>query len=182
MTRPAAGKATRNAAAVLVATMLVCATPIARAVDLHPRGPTDVGWRVQRVVDGDTISVTRAGQRLRVRLLGIDSPETVRPDSPVECFGPQATAFARQALEGRVVTLEFDPSQGLRDRFGRTLAYVWTNDPSPRLFNREAVATGMAREYTYAGRPYAWQREFRLAQAQAKGVSLGLWGACPLRP
>ena len=74
--------------------------------------------------------------------------------------------------------VEFDTSQGRVDRFGRTLAYVWSAGPSPVMFNEEAVAAGMAREYTYAGRPYAWQGLFKAAAQRARQLGLGLWGAC----
>lgn len=104
-------------AAVLVG--LLATAPSATADPLRPKGPVEAGYRVTRVVDGDTIQVERAGSALTVRLIGINAPESVKPNSPVECFGPQASAFAKSALTGRPVRLEFDPSQGRYDQYGR---------------------------------------------------------------
>lgn len=150
---------------------------------LLPRGPVDGGWRVSRVVDGDTVHVTRAGTRLKVRVLGIDTPETVDPGAPVGCFGPQATAFARAALLDRAVTLEYDDSQGRTDRYGRTLAYVWLDadgSGSPAsMYEIDALEAGVAREYLY-DEPYAWREAFVAAQEDARRAGRGLWSACPV--
>ena len=144
-----------------------------------PRGPADSGWLVTRVVDGDTIVVSRAGQRQRVRLIGIDTPESVRPDAPVECYGPEAADFATAVLQGREVVLESDPTQGDFDAYDRRLAYVWYAQDSGQmiLFNAEAIQAGMAREYTYDDR-YAWRDVFVQAEESARSVGRGLWGAC----
>jgi endonuclease YncB( thermonuclease family) len=79
---------------------------------------------IARVIDGDTVDVTRDGQTLRVRLIGIDTPETVDPRKPVECFGREASARAHELLDGQVVLLEDDLSQGDVDRYGRALCYL----------------------------------------------------------
>lgn len=132
-------------------------------------------------MDGDTVRVLVDGQRedISVRLIGIDTPETVAPGRPVECFGPEASAFAEQVLDGARVLLEFDPTQGETDRYDRTLAYVWVVSPSGevRLFNLAAVAGGYAREAQYAD-PYAWQPEFIAAQTIAQQQGAGQWSAC----
>jgi micrococcal nuclease len=147
-----------------------------------PKAPADAGWRVSRVVDGDTIWVTRSGRRLKVRLLGIDTPETVDPGEPVGCFGPEASAFATALLSGATVSLEYDASQGRTDAYGRTLAYVWlgtgASGAQPRLFNFEAVRQGFARQYRYDG-PYAWYDAFVAAERAARTEGAGLWRACP---
>ena len=133
------------------------------------------GWRVYDVVDGDTVKVARAGRDLTLRLIGIDTPETVDPFAPVECFGQAASAHAHRRLDGRRVTLEFDPSQGRLDRYGRTLAYLWVMRPDgPWLYNRAAVRQGFATEYTY-DTPYAWRVAFLRAQAAAREHRQGLW-------
>ncbi|MDP3793405.1 MAG: thermonuclease family protein, partial [Candidatus Uhrbacteria bacterium] len=82
---------------------------------------------VVRVVDGDTIDVLIGGEQLRVRYIGIDTPETVDPRRPVGCFGKEASARNRELVEGKTVALEKDVSE--TDRFGRLLRYVWL-DPS----------------------------------------------------
>jgi micrococcal nuclease len=141
------------------------------------KGPVSGGWKVTRVVDGDTVDVTRGGRTLTVRLIGIDTPETVHPTEPIECHGPEATLFATRRLLDEPVALEFDRSQGRRDYYDRVLAYVWTTRGHAAMFNREAVRRGHALEYTYDD-PYAWQREFLSAQTAARGQRLGVW-RCP---
>lgn len=154
-------------------------SPLAPGV-AGPAGPVDGGWRVSRVVDGDTVRVRRNGQELKVRLIGIDSPESVKPDTPVECYALEASQFAQDRLEGAAVALEGDPSQQPADRYGRTLAYLWLVDDSGRalsMFNIEAIAAGAAREATYDG-AYQWQSAFRAAEESARAQGRGLWAAC----
>lgn len=93
--------------------------------ELRPAGALDGPLAVSRVVDGDTVVLTRAGKKIKVRLIGINTPETVAPGRPVECFGREASAFAKKTLKGRKVWLEYDPVAGRTDRYGRTLAYLW---------------------------------------------------------
>lgn len=107
---------------------------------------------VLRVVDGDTIDVrddTRG--RLRVRLLGIDTPEDHRPGWSVGCWGPEAERFAAETLAGRRVALTADPTQDAHDRYGRSLAYLDLGDG--RDFSIEAARAGMARSYAYDDKP-----------------------------
>lgn len=149
----------------------------AGAVRRVAKGPISSGWRVTRIVDGDTVDVTKGRRTLTLRLIGIDTPETVHPTEPIECFGPEASAFAQRRLLGERAVLEFDRSQGRLDYYDRTLAYLWTTDGSPRQFNEDAVRRGFATEYTY-NEPYLWQREFLQAQAAAVSRRLGVW-RCP---
>lgn len=132
-------------------------------------------FRVVDVVDGDTIWVEERDGRVKVRLLGIDTPETRDPDRPLECFGPEATAAITEAAAGGQVWLEVDPSQDTRDRYGRLLAYVWLDETT--LLNRDLIAGGFAREYTY-DQPYRYQPEFRSVQTVAQDAGAGLWSAC----
>lgn len=176
---------TRRTATVLV-TLAVALTSAgtARSAPADPRypvGPTERGFVVTRVVDGDTVHVERDGVDLTVRLIGINAPESVKPNAPVECFGPQSSAFAKARLTGRRVLLEFDPSQGRTDQYGRTLAYVWIEQPggAATMFNRTAVLAGFARERQYGPRRPLWKPVLSDAQAQARRARAGLWGACP---
>ena len=148
--------------------------------DLVPKGAVVTGGIVERVVDGDTIHVRVSGDDVTVRLIGIDTPETVKPDAPIECFGPESSDFAKEALTGQSVTLELDASQGNEDRYGRLLAYVWreASDGSLSLFNLDAVAAGYARERQYGSTPYAWKAELGQAGQEAQAAGFGLWGAC----
>lgn len=90
--------------------------------------PPELGGPVSRVVDGDTADVQIEGVTTRIRIIGIDTPETVAPGQPVDCFGPEASARARELLEGQTVTLEPDPTQDQIDAFGRLLVYVTLPD------------------------------------------------------
>lgn len=126
---------------------------------------------VTNVVDGDTVDLSD-GQR--VRLLGIDTPETVEPGKPVECWGPEATAFARSMLLNKPVTATGDPTQDAVDRYGRTLAYLTLDDG--RDYSTIAAGAGMARAYTYI-RPVQRAPQIEAAEQQARAAGLGLWGA-----
>lgn len=134
-------------------------------------GPAGEDLRVVRMVDGDTIVVDQDGAQVRVRLLGIDTPETVKPDSPVECFGPEASARAHELLDRQSIRLEADPTQDAVDAYGRTLAYVWVGDT---LVNEVLVAEGYAREYTY-DTPGIHHQVLLDAQDAARTNGLGLW-------
>lgn len=135
-------------------------------------------FTVTKVVDGDTIHVEANGQRLKIRMIGLDTPETVDPRKPVQCFGREASAEAKTILGGQQVYLETDPSQDTVDKYGRTLAYVWT--ASGRLFNLDMIADGYAFEYTYH-LPYRYQADFTAAENDARTHERGLWSpdACP---
>ncbi len=128
--------------------------------------------QVVRVIDGDTVVLRTEGGQESVRLIGLDAPETHRPNEPVQCFGPDATRRAEQLLTGQMVFLELDPTQGERDKYERLLAYLWLSDG--RLFNLEMIAGGYAFEYTY-DRPYRYQAEFQRAERDARSGQVGLW-------
>ena len=133
-----------------------------------------VKYQVVKVVDGDTVDVRGPdGETKRLRLIGVDTPETVHPTKPVECFGKQASDFTRTTLFGQIVTLESDESQGAVDKYGRTLAYIILADGMN--FNNFLIASGYAYEYTY-NTPYRYQDEFRSAQKLARENGDGLWG------
>jgi micrococcal nuclease len=132
-------------------------------------------YGVVEVVDGDTIAVDINGEKIKVRLIGINSPETVDPRKRVECFGKEASAAAKNLLSGKKVRLEADPSQMDRDKYGRLLRYVFLEDGTN--VNELLVARGYAYEYTY-DLPYKYQKEFRAAQKFAEANKRGLWGKC----
>ena len=128
---------------------------------------------VTRVVDGDTVRVLIEGQDTAVRLIGIDTPETVAPNRPVECAGPEASVYAEQLMSGQDVFLELDASQGTYDNYDRILAYVWLEDDL--MVNLAMIDAGLAQEYTYDD-PYTYQQLFQQAEQDAKDDLLGLWG------
>ncbi len=108
---------------------------------------------------------------MKLRLIGIDTPETRDPRKPVQCFGEAATTQAQTVLAGRQVLLETDESQGLLDKYGRELVYVWVDG---KLFNQEMIEGGFAHECTYST-PYRYQRQFKEAQRIAANAGVGLW-------
>jgi len=131
---------------------------------------------VERVVDGDTVVVRVQGERERIRLIGVDTPETVKPDAPVDCFGPEASDETTGLLPGgSTVWLESDASQGDADRYDRLLRYVWA--PDGTMLNEHLIADGFGREDTYDD-PYRYRDRFMAAEAEAERADLGLWGAC----
>lgn len=139
--------------------------------------PTDL-YAVSSVIDGDTIQVVIDSKKETIRLIGIDSPETVDPRKPVQCFGKEASAKAKSILSGKSVRLESDPTQGERDKYQRLLRYVFLEDGTN--FNKLMISEGYAHEYTY-NIPYKYQSEFKQAQKEAEANKLGLWAdnACP---
>lgn len=160
---------------LVVAIMVVLAgLVLASPAQAYPTMPAGVQGplTVTKVVDGDTIWVDNNGQRLKVRMIGLDTPETVDPRKPVQCFGLEASKQATTILGGHSVYLETDPSQDTIDKYGRTLAYVWT--AAGRLFNLDMIAEGYAFEYTYE-LPYRYQSDFKAAEGDARTQSRGLW-------
>lgn len=132
---------------------------------------------VVEVVDGDTVKLSMNGTTETVRLIGIDTPESVHPTEPVECFGVEASNRAKQLLSGKQVQFETDSSQDTRDRYGRLLGYIIL--PDGRNFNKVMIEEGYAYEYTY-DKAYKYQAEFKAAQISAEANKRGLWasGAC----
>jgi len=140
--------------------------------------PCDVA-KVVKGIDGDTIDVLVQGHQERVRMIGVDTPETVHPNKPVECYGREASAFTKEKLAGKVVYLTYGHEQRDRDKYGRLLAYIWLDldgDPDPELFNEELIARGYGRAYTKFSHPLL--NQFLSAEAQARSAALGLWGNC----
>jgi micrococcal nuclease len=134
----------------------------------NPAQPLAEGsYAVLRVVDGDTLVVAPEAV---VRLIGVDTPETVRPEHPVEPWGPEAAEFTRAFVAGGSVRLSFDRERF--DRYGRHLAYVWVGE---RMLNEELLRAGLARwepQFRYA-EPI--KRRFREAQKEAQRAQMGIW-------
>lgn len=133
------------------------------------------GATVVRVVDGDTFIARRDGRELRVRLIGVDAPESVTPGVPVECYGPAASRLLHALLPvGTRVRAAHEPG-GERDRFGRELWDVWL--PDGRFLQGVLVARGAA-----DARVYQPQHEYAdtLARLEdrARSAGLGRWGRC----
>jgi micrococcal nuclease len=134
--------------------------------------PTEVTATVTRVVDGDTVEAEIDGREEDVRYIGIDTPESVKPDAPVECYGPEAADFNRKLVEGEQVRLEFDQEQ--RDVYDRLLAYVYVDDT---FVNAELLRRGFATTLTIPPNDRFAERFSELEQ-EAGAEGRGLWGAC----
>lgn len=145
----------------------------------HPPVPREAfRATVDRVVDGDTFVARRDGRLLRVRLIGVDAPESVKPDSPVECFGKESARFMRGLLPAGAAVRAGYEAGGERDQFGRELWDVWLADG--RFVQGVLVRAGMA-----DARLYRPQREYAglLAglEAEARAAGKGLHRACRSR-
>ena len=150
---------------IVVALLAAFFNPADQAIT---QGDFDV---VERVVDGDTL-LLQSGER--VRLIGVDTPEIKHPKKPVEYFGKEASAFTRRVVEEKRVRLEFDQAnvaQGHKDRYGRTLAYVFLEDGT--LLNAEIIKQGYGHAYTQF--PFSRMEEFRRLEREAREQGRGLW-------
>jgi micrococcal nuclease len=173
----------RGNAVLLVALAMLVLRPWEGDAGRGEHGPRAAIARVTRVVDGDTFEAQVAGDVQDIRLIGIDTPETVKPDTPVQCFGPQASRFTHRLLEGRRVLLVFGAER--RDVYGRLLAYVHLRPagrgaggaPRSGFVNAMLVRRGLARSLTIPPND-RFAPLFRRLEARAAGAGRGLWGAC----
>ncbi len=135
-------------------------------------GTEEAFYDITRVVDGDTVKISRNGKEETLRLIGMNTPETVDPRTTVECFGKEASNKAKELLSGKRVRLEFDEGEGALDKYQRTLAYIYT--PDGVMFNEWMIRNGYAYEYTYDD-AYKYQAGFKAAEKYARDNDLGLW-------
>lgn len=124
-----------------------------------------------RVVDGDTLVLNIDNVNEKIRLIGMDTPESVKPNHPVECFGKEATLHAKSLLKNKELTFVSDYTQDTRDRYGRMLGYVFMDGKN---FAEIMIADGYAYEYTY-NKKYRYQSNFKSAQRNARKEERGLW-------
>ncbi len=149
----------------------------------HAGGPAATTATVTRVVDGDTFEAQMEGRVEDVRLIGIDTPETVKPGTPVQCFGPRASHFSKRLLSGRRVRLVFGVER--RDVYGRLLAYVRLlpagrhrpGSRRPTFVNALLVRRGLARSLTIPPND-RFAPLFRQLELRAARSGRGLWSAC----
>lgn len=131
-------------------------------------------YRVISDVDGDTIKVDMSGKTETIRFIGVDTPETHKPHTPVQCFGPDAAAYTKSKVEGRTVRLLADPKDDNRDRYGRLLRYIYLEDNS--LLNKTLIQKGYG--FAYISFPFEQKADFIKAQLTAISGKLGLWTKC----
>lgn len=139
----------------------------------------DAGGRVyatvSQVIDGDTVHVSIGGRKEEIRLIGVDTPETVHPTKPVQCFGPEASAHTKELLpKGSRVYLVRDVES--RDRYGRLLAYLYRAEDN-LFINNELVFNGWARPFPYPPNT-TLETLFAASAHHAESQQLGLWGHC----
>ncbi len=164
----------RGNKAVSIETQVASPKEVAEGKEVKNSAPL---YKIIKVVDGDTVTVEIDGKATTLRLIGLNTPETVDPRKTVECFGIQASFRAKEILEGRKVRIEKDASQGEFDKYKRTLAYIILEDGTN--FNKLMIEQGFGYEYTY-NLPYKYQKEFKAAQKSAETGKRGLWadGVC----
>lgn len=135
---------------------------------------------IVRAVDGDTAAVNIDGQEKRVRFLGVDTPETVHPNKPVQFYGKEASNFTKESLNGKRVWLEYDANP--QDRYNRHLAYIWLKNPKTideasireNMFNAKLLLGGYAKVMII--RPNKrYETEFKKFEAEAKQAKRGMW-------
>jgi micrococcal nuclease len=169
---------------------------VPKIVDLPPTMPvpTSIFARnenaeivfVPRIIDGDTIQVETVnpttgvpGKIQTVRYVGMDTPETVDPKKPVECYGHEASARDKALVEGKYVAITKDVSE--HDKYGRLLRFVYLLDATNTMVNLELVKEGYARVLTIPP-DVEYEDEFNAAASSAQAMKLGFWGACPTYP
>ena len=134
-------------------------------------------YKITRVADGDTFDVNMDGNTETVRMIGVDTPETVKPNSPPECYGKEASDYTKQQLKNQTVRLEADPKNQNRDRYNRLLRYVYLPDGS--LFQANLISRGYG--FAYTSFPFTKAAEFTQLQETAQKQALGLWaGQCQI--
>jgi micrococcal nuclease len=154
--------------------LLVAVVVLVAQLRDHRRATVFGRGQVVRVVDGDTIRVRLGGRTERVRYIGVDTPESVKPGTPVQCYAKRAAAANAALVAGRSVRLVGDVEQ--RDRYGRLLAYVY-REPDGAFVNATLVRDGYARTLTIAPNVAHAHQLAQLAQT-ARRSGRGLWRAC----
>jgi micrococcal nuclease len=138
-----------------------------------PKIDSTLPYHVAKVIDGDTFEV-KVGQKLvTIRMLGIDTPETIDPRKPIQCFGMEASDKTKEMLSEQSMRLKTDKTQSILDKYGRVLAYVYLEDG--RHLNEFLLKEGYAHEYTY-GKSYQMKKEFKKLEKEASKNKRGLWG------
>ena len=166
-----------RAALLLIPAILLVAF-FAHAEDKKPTVPVKdfksaTAFKVLRTIDGDTIEVEQDGKPVKVRLIGIDTPETVHPSKPVEAFGKEASRFTANLLKGESVYLELDAKP---DKYGRSLAFVY-RAPDGLVVNLEIIRQGYGHTYTKYLFDDKMMALFRHYEKDAREAGRGLWGS-----
>ncbi len=161
---------------VLIALIVFAILVILQIDALRKRVETDQPglYSVTEFIDGDTIAVDMNGTTEIIRMIGVDTPETHRPNTPVQCYGPQASDYTKKLIGRSKVRLQADPLNTNRDRYNRLLRYVYL--PDGTLVENRIISEGYGFAYTLF--PYQKIEEFKGYETVAKAVGRGLWTAC----
>jgi micrococcal nuclease len=135
-------------------------------------------YRVSRFVDGDTVAVNMNGHEEKIRLIGVDTPETHKPNTPVQCYGPAAAAYTKNTIGNQPIRLVSDSLSTDRDRYNRLLRYIYLPDGSD--FNEKLIQGGYGFYYPYF--PFTKSDQFSADQSAAMATHKGLWGNCSPTP
>jgi micrococcal nuclease len=165
--RPSIG----SAALIALALAAIAYSSFPRSGDSRPGSEAAGVARVVRVIDGDTVILTGLGSS---RIVGVDTPETVKPDTPVQCFGPQASAFSKHVL-GAARRVRYRVALEPVDAYGRSLVYLWL--PDGRFFNAMLIRRGLARPLPFPPNTRYAPLFQRLAERAARR-GRGLWRRC----
>lgn len=133
-------------------------------------------YKVTSFYDGDTLEVDMNGIKEKVRLIGVDTPETHDPRKTVQCYGKAASGYTKNLIGSSRIRLESDPINTNRDRYNRLLRYVYL--PNGTLVNNKLIQDGYGFAYTYF--PFTKLEEFSRLQQSARQQNKGLWGNCPI--
>ena len=131
-------------------------------------------YKVVRFVDGDTLTIDMDGKSETIRMIGVDTPETHKPDTPVQCYGVAAAAYTHSLIGDQRLRLAADPKNQNRDRYGRLLRYVYL--PDGRLLAAELIKNGYG--FAYTAFPFSKKAEFMAYEQDARVRNAGLWGNC----
>jgi micrococcal nuclease len=148
--------------------------PPAQQQSKQPAASEKGTYQVSRFIDGDTFAADVNGKDETIRIIGIDTPETHAPGKPVQCYGPAASAYLKTLIGESEVTLENDPKNDNRDRYGRLLRHVY-------LPNSSSVALAIIQNgygFAYTTYPFTGKEQYIAAEAQARAQAKGLWANC----
>lgn len=161
---------------VLVITLSVLLSKKLPSLHFDIEPPQPGFYTVLSFADGDTFDVDMNGKRETIRMIGVDTPETHKPDSPKQCFGQEASDYTRQLIGTQRVRLEADPLNTNRDRYDRLLRYVYL--PDGTLVEDKLISEGYGFAYTQF--PFTKAADFSAEENEAKAAGKGLWSACQI--
>jgi len=158
----------------VLAILLLRSDQIRQIIENHQPGLYSVNY----FIDGDTIAVNMNGHVEKIRFIGVDTPETHKPNTPVQCYGPVAAAYTKTTIGAQRVRLVSDPLSTDRDRYGRLLRYVYLSDGTD--VNEQLIQSGHGFYYPYF--PFSKAKQFAADEHAAITDRIGLWSACRPTP